>query len=126
MLDLHKDAQNFEQGFFYLQAAPELVSKATAFGFRRTVWKMTKRDGSDGYFTSIWFFNRIQFYSGDCKCDGTRTRMYWAGQLDDGAGFPYAPDPTQYVYTDLPKELSALRWRSNGPGETSWDNMGGS
>ena len=40
------------------------------------------------------------------------------GQLGDAA--------PGYVMTTTPKELAAFRWRSAGPGEAVWSNMGGS
>lgn len=77
--------------------------------FRRTRWGVINRDGSHGEFVSIWFFHRLQVYRGTAKCDGTESHK--SGMID---------------MTDDPKELKAFRWRSKGPGELKWDNMGGS
>lgn len=125
MLDLYKDTKDFEQGYFYTQAGEPTFVKTERFGYRKTVWTMKKRDGSVGTFTSVWVWN-LQWYYGDCKCDGSRTTNYWDGLLDDGQEPAYVPDKDKFVFTDLPKELAAFRWRSKGPGETHWNNMGGS
>lgn len=127
MLDLYKGAHDFEAGHFYLQPGqPQIAHKITGpFGYRKTVWTMKRRDGSEGRFTSVWI-GKLQWYYGDCKCDGSRTTNYWNGLLDDGQDAIYKPDTDQFVFTDLPKELSAFRWRASGPGETAWNNQGGS
>lgn len=127
MLQLDKGARDDERGHFFLGPEPVLHSfKAGRFGYREAVWSVPKADGERGWFVSRWWFGHLQYYRGDAKCDGTRTRMYWQGQLDDGQGEPYQPHLSQYVYTDLPRELWAFRWRQGGPGEPRWDNMGGS
>lgn len=128
-LDLHLNTRPDEHGHFYLGLIPELIKTTEIkwLGFRRTVWKVYKQDGTPGRFTSLWFFGKLQMYHGDAKVDGSRTRNYWDGLLDDGKEpTPYIPDPTRYVYTDLPKEMYAFRWRTKGPGTVRWDTMGGS
>jgi hypothetical protein len=64
----------------------------------------------------------MTYDGGTVKCDGTRTRMYWAGQLGDKE--PRSTD--LFVMTTTTKELSAFCWRSNGAGKPRWDGMGGS
>lgn len=114
MVQLTKNARPDER--FHLQdGAPVRVSHVDWGWIRRTRWSF-----APGSFTSWWFANHLQWYHGTAKCDGTRTRMGWAGQLGD----PTAP--TQYVITTTPSEMHAFRWRTNGPGEPLWDNQGGS
>jgi hypothetical protein len=119
--DLHYNARPDER--FHLQPfQPEVKSHWDWWILRRTSWtKIHNEDRTPGRFISWWLCRRIQWYHGTVKCDGTRTRMGWNGELGE-------PRPLghQYVMTTTPKELLALRWRSNGPGEPTWDGMGGS
>lgn len=79
---------------------------------RRTSWShLINRDGSEGRFVSWWVFNHLQFYHGTTKCDGSEST---------DAGAP------PFVMTDEESEMWAFRWRTNGPGEPMWNNMGGS
>ena len=129
MLDLMRDAPRAEpdeqRAYFYLGTQPHLLRHEVHWYGRVTVWEVPRRDGTVGTFTSRWF-GRLQYYYGDAKADGTRSRWYWDGRLDDGRQPTYLPDSRMYVYTDLGKELKALRWVTAGPGEPRWDNMGGS
>jgi len=113
-LDISKGARPDER--FHLQTGPPVVASHVDWGWlRRTRWSC-----APGSFTSWWLFGHLQWYHGTAKCDGTRTRMGWNGELGD----PTAPD--QYVITTTPSEMHAFRWRSKGPGEPIWSNMGGS
>ena len=125
-LNLGKGARPDEQGCFHLQRARPTPFLWTFGLVRKTTWhNIFLKDGSPATFIS-WWVGKAQRYAGTAKCDATRTRMYWAGQLDDGIGEPYVPDPWCYVMTTLPKEMTAFRWRSAGPSKPTWDSMGGS
>jgi len=118
MLQLNKGARHDE--YFHLQNGPPVPKVMRILGLRRTAWThLFLPDGSPAMFISWWVW-KLQWYHGTAKCDGTRTRMGWAGQLGDPT------DPTQYVITTTPSEMHAVRWRSNGPSEPTWDGMGGS
>jgi len=126
MLNLHKDARPDER--FHLQTGqpvPEI--RRTWFFYKIVEWKnLWLPDGSPGWFCSWWLLgNAIHWYSGNVKCDGTRTLMYWAGQLDDGQDPRYVPDSNKYVMTTTKKEKSSVRFFVD-PGEPLWSNMGGS
>lgn len=83
-------------------------------------------DGRAGSFQSWWVFgNAIHWYTGNVKCDGTRTRWYWRGQLDNGVPPLYTPDPVQYVMTTTPKEMFSVRFFVK-PSVPTWDVMGNS
>lgn len=124
MLDLHKGARSDER--FHLQGGAP-VARKTRFGFGYVItWSnIQQEDGTPGTFRSWWFFGgKIHWYQGNTKCDGTRTRMYWYGQLDDGKEPPYVPDPLMYVMTTTPKEKLAVRFNQT-PSAPTWDAMGG-
>lgn len=129
MLDLHKGARPDEK--FHLQTGKPVAKvkrKWWGLGLVKIVtWSnLFLPDGQPGKFQSHWLIgNALYWYEGDCKCDGTRTRMYWAGQLDDGQGTPYVPDPNKFVMTTTPKEMYSMRFFVD-PGEATWDGMGGS
>ena len=117
-LDLTKGARPDER--FHLQVGPPVPHVVRLLGLRRTAWgHLFLSDGTPATFISWWLW-KLQWYHGTAKCDGTRTRMAWAGQLGD----PVALD--QYVMTTTPSEMHAFRWRSKGPSEPTWDGMGGS
>lgn len=122
MLDLGKGARPDEQGYFHRQLEEPVPHVTTLGPYRRTTWtNITNQDGSPGTFVSTWWW-KLQWYRGTTKCDGSRTYMLRSGQLGTSPD-----DPTDgYIMTTLPKELSALRWRKDGPGEAVWSNMGGS
>lgn len=124
MLNLHKDARPDER--FHLQTGPPVPKVVNLWFMKRVTWKnLVLPDGSPGYFHSWWLIgNAIHWYQGNVKCDGTRTRMYWWGQLDDGIAPVYIPDSTQYVMTTTTKEKVSVRFFVD-PGEPVWDNMGG-
>jgi len=114
LLNLHLNARPDER--FHLQdGPPEIISSFDWGWLRRTVWRH-----APGSFTSWWLCRRLQWYHGTAKCDGTRTRMGWEGQLGDRTM------PNQYVITTTVSEMSAFRWRTKGPGVIVWDNQGGS
>lgn len=118
MIDLMLGAQPYER--FHLQYGRPTPSQWSWGPFRRTWWyNLSLPDGSKGTFVS-WWIGKLQWYHGTVKCDGTRTKMAWDGQLGD----PTAAN--QYVMTTTPKELSAFRWREQGPSTPTWDGMGGS
>ena len=125
MLNLHKDAKPFEH--FHLQMGQPIPHVVNLKIFKRVVWEnLQLPDGSPGFFSSWWIIgNAIHWYLGNVKCDGTRTRMYWAGQLDDGVEPVYVPDLTHYVMSTTEKEKTSVRFFVD-PGEPVWDNMGGS
>jgi hypothetical protein len=106
-----------DEQFHVQQAQP--VPKQWVWGpFRRTSWSaISDPDGATGWFVSWWVW-KLQWYHGSVKCDGTRTIMLNNGQLGDPT--------TGYVMTTTPTELVAVRWRSQGPGDAVWFNMGGS
>jgi len=104
---------------FHLQTGPPVPHVVRLLGLRRTEWtNLILPDGAPATFISWWLW-KLQWYHGTAKCDGTRTRMGWSVELGD----PTAPN--QYVITTTPSEMHAFRWRSNGPGEPIWSNMGG-
>lgn len=124
MLDLQRGARPTDQ--FYLQRGQPVPHTRTVGPLRVTTWSnLFRADGTPATFRS-WWIGKLQWYSGTAKCDGTRTRMYWGGQLDDGVAPRYVPDAAAYVMTQTPAELSAFRWRAQGPGAVNWDNQGGS
>lgn len=126
MLNLLKQTEPYER--FHLQVGPPVPHVTKIFGvIKRVTWSNVQlSDGSPGSFVSWWLIgNAIHWYQGTAKCDGTRTRMYWAGQLDDGLGEPYVPDLNRYVMTTTDKERRAVRFFVD-PGEPTWDGMGGS
>ena len=113
-LDLTRGARPDER--FHMQDGPPDIISGFDWGWlRRTVWQH-----APGSFTSWWLCRRLQWYHGTSKCDGTRTRMAWNGELGVRSA------PSQYVMTTTPSELLAFRWRANGPGDRVWDNQGGS
>ena len=126
MLNLNLGARPDER--FHLQTgAPVPTTTRIWWLYKRVTWSnLTLPDGSPGRWSSWWLIgNAVHWYTGTCKCDGTRTRMYWAGQLDDGHAPRYRPDPAQYVMTTTEKEKFSVRFFVD-PGEPSWDTMGGS
>lgn len=128
MLDLHKGARDDER--FHLQTGPPVATvsrKWWGLGLVKVVtWgNLFLPDGSPGRFCSYWVIgNALHWYEGDCKVDGTRTYMYWAGQLDDGQGPAYVPDLNKYVVCTTDKEKYSVRFFVD-PGEPIWSNMGG-
>lgn len=125
MLDLHLNARSDER--FHLQTG-EPRPIISGGWFKRTIrWtNLFLPDGTPGVFVSTWMFgNSVHWYSGTVKCDGTRTHMYWWGQLDDGVEPKYTPSIIQYVMTTTPKEMLSVRLFTK-PGELVWSNMGGS
>jgi len=124
MLDLHKNARPDER--FHLQLGPPTPVVSNWWLARIVRWQNVKlADGTPGSFTNWWLFgNAIKWYTGTAKCDGSRTRMYWAGQLDDSRGTPYVPDYSQHVMTTTPKEMFTLRFFTD-PSAPKWDTMGG-
>lgn len=129
MLDLHKGARPDER--FHLQLGepvPHVSRPWWGLGLVRLVtWSnLWLPDGQPGRWESWWVIgNAIHWYRGTCKCDGTRTRMYWLGQCDDGKEPPYTADPHSYVMTTTEKEMWSVRFFVD-PGEPVWTNMGGS
>lgn len=125
MLDLMKDARPDER--FHLQVGAPVPHVTNLWLIKRVTWShLFLEDGSSGTFVSWWVLgNAIHWYRGTVKCDGSRTRLYWNGQLDDGLPPPYRPDPTNYVMTTTSKERVSVRFFVD-PGEPVWDNMGGS
>lgn len=125
MLNLHLNAREDER--FHLQTGAPTPHVTRFLIGKRIRWTgLFLFDGSPGEFVSWWLFgNGLHWYRGTAKIDGTRTRMYWWGQLDDGYGEKYVPDSTQYVVTTTPKEMRSVRFFVD-PGEPTWDNMGGS
>ncbi len=125
MLDLHKGARPDER--FHLQRGQPVSTVWRWFSIKRVTWShLFLPDGTPGSWVSWWVIgNALHWYKGTVKCDGTRTRMYWAGQLDDGQGAPYVPDLSCFVMTTTEKEMRSVRFFVD-PGEPTWDNMGGS
>lgn len=126
MLDLHKGAKEYEH--FHLQSGPPVPTVTRCWWIYKLVtWSnLWLPDGTRGTFRSWWLIgNLLHWYAGDCKCDGTRTRAYWDGQLDDARGEPYIPNPTMYVMTTTGKEKTSVRFLVD-PGDPTWDGMGGS
>lgn len=125
-LDLHKGARADER--FHLQVGPPVPHVSRVWWlYKRVTWSnLTLPDGTPGRFVSWWLiWNALHWYAGNCKCDGTRTRMYWSKQLEDGTGEPYTPDANKYVMTTTPKEAISVRFFVD-PGMPVWNNMGGS
>lgn len=113
MIDLLKDARPDER--FELSEMPVVKHHFDIGLIRRTSWTL-----GINTFVSWWFLNHLQWYRGSAKCDGTRTRMAWAGQLGDKL------DTRLVVVTTTPSEMSAFRIKANGPSAPTWDDMGGS
>jgi hypothetical protein len=119
-LDLHYLARPDER--FHLQTCePQPRVWGSLRFIRRVSWdRVYNPDGSRGWFVSWSLCDRLQWYHGTAKADGTRTYMYRTGQL----GEPY--DTHSVVMTTTPTELRALRWRSRGMDPVPhWTNMGG-
>lgn len=125
MLDLNKGARPDER--FHLQTGAPIPQVTRFLIGKRVTWNgLYLADGSPGYFVSWWLFgNGLHWYRCNAKVDGTRTRMYWAGQLDDGVVPQYIPNPIKYVVTTTKKEMASVRFFVD-PGEPTWDGMGGS
>jgi len=123
VLNLHKGAKDFER--FHLQPGPPVPKVLNLWFMRRITWSnLWLPDGTAGYFSSWWIMgNAVHWYRGNVKADGTRTRMYWAGQLDDDQEPRYLPDPRKYVMTTTEKEKFSVRFFVD-PGEPTWDGMG--
>ena len=125
-LDLHKGARVDER--FHLQMLPPEPHVSRVWWiYKRVRWSnLTLPDGTPGRFESWWLIgNAIHWYLGNCKCDGSRTQMYWLQQLDDGRPPMYTPDLMKYVMTTTEKEQRSVRFFVD-PGEPVWTNMGGS
>ena len=126
MLDLHKGARPDER--FHLQVGEPMVVVTTEWWGRSVRWyNLILPDGSYGVWQSYWirlFGYWVHWYQGTCKCDGTRTRMYWDGALDDGIAPFYTQSLELYVMTTTPKEMFSVRF-GGVPSEPVWDNMGG-
>lgn len=117
MVDLTIGARPDER--FHLQHGAPFPRCWTFGPIRRTAWgHLFHADGRAGWFVSWWCW-KLQWYHGTVKCDGSRTYMYQHKQLGEPV------DPEGYVMTTTPSELSAFRWRTGGPGDTLWNNMGG-
>lgn len=125
MLDLYIKTEPYEK--FHLQDGPPVPRVTKNWFYRITRWDNLKLpDGSPGKFTSVWLIgNAIHWYTGNCKCDGSRTYAYWNGEMDDGIEPHYVPDPNKYVMTTTEKEKQSVRFFVD-PGEPVWSNMGGS
>ena len=116
MLQLTKGARPDE--IFHIQAEQPVPTQWSSGPFRRTTWShLALPDWSPGTFVSYWI-GRLQYYHGTAKCDATRTVMLNTGELGE-------PTPG-YVITTTPSEMHAFRWRTKGPEEPVWTNMGGS
>lgn len=124
MLNLHKGAKDYER--FHLQTGQPVPRVWSFLGMKHITWSnLFLPDGAPGRFSSWWLIgNALHWYRGNCKCDATRTYMYWAGQLDDGQGEAYTPDPSKYVMTTTEKEKLSVRFFVD-PGEATWQGMGG-
>lgn len=128
MLDLHKGARPDER--FHLQTGQPVphVWRSWFGVVRHVTWRnLFLDDGTTGHFESWWIIgNALHWYKGNVKCDGSRTRWYWAGEdrLDDGVQPHYVPDPGKYVMTTTPKEKFSVRFFVD-PAPAEWDLMGG-
>ena len=124
MLDLKSGARDDEQ--FHLQDG-QPTAKIMSRGFFHThiTWNdLFLPDGTTGEFCSHWILGGLfHWYHGTCKCDGSRTKAYWAGQLDNGQKPKYKPDAYKYVMTTTPKEMHAFRVFQKVK-DPNWDNMG--
>lgn len=125
MLDLMKGARPDER--FHLQTGQPVPHVTNLWIVKRVTWShIFLEDGTPGSFVSWWVIgNAVHWYQGTVKCDATRTHMYWNGQLDDGIGAVYIPDPNKYVMTTTEKEKFSVRFFVD-PSEPRWDSMGGS
>lgn len=125
MLDLLKGARVDER--FHLQRGRPVATVSQSWFHKTITWSnIFLPDGAPATFVSRWIFGRaLHWYRGTAKCDGTRTRMYWAGQMDDGRATRYVADSDAYVMTTTHKEMASVRFFVK-PGEPTWDNMGGS
>lgn len=124
MLNLHLGARPDEH--FHLQTGQPVPHVLDLKIVKRVSWSnLTLPDGTPGTFVSWWIFgNAIHWYRGTTKCDASRTYMYWNGQLEDGLGTPYVPDPSKYVMTTTEKERFSVRFFVD-PSEPVWTVMGG-
>src|SRR5262245_46902824 len=104
-LDLHKNARHDER--FHLQKGQPVPHVSRVWWiYTKVSWSnLFPPDRSPGTFESWWVIgNAVHWYKGNVKCDGTRTRMYWWGRLDDGKGIPYVPETDKYVMSTTEKE----------------------
>jgi hypothetical protein len=130
-LNLYKDAKIGEK--FHLQPTqPLYVEEYFKWGcgrVRQVKWFGLKTDKNEiGIFNS-WtlrlydiddnHFRAIQYYKGTVKCDGSRSKMLFNGQLG-GTAF----EQLMYVMTTTPSELMALRIKKIDKVPV-WNNMGG-
>ena len=124
MLNLNKGTRPDE--VFYLQwwaIAPNPDVWGWPWLCQRVHWPNLGEKGCS--FSSWILFWVFRWYRGTAKCDGTRTRMYWQGQLDDGQLPMYTPSKFKYVITSTPKEMFSFRFSLKKPDHQRWDNMGG-
>jgi hypothetical protein len=128
MLDVGKGKRADER--FHLQSGPPVPHLWRSwFGIvRHVTWSnLFLEDGSPGQFESWWIIgNALHWYKGTVKIDGTRTRMYWSGQLDDGNGARYIPDANKYVATTTEREKFSVRFFVDPNNPPTWDTMGNS
>lgn len=127
-LDLHKGTRPDPYERYHLQVGQPLFRVWRSwFGIvKHVTWShLFLEDGRPGAFESWWVVgNAVHWYKGNVKCDGTRTRMYWGGELDNGLFPTYTPDTNKYVMTTTPKEKFSVRFFVD-PAEPRWDVMGG-
>lgn len=124
-LDLHKGARPDER--FHLQKGAPVPAVSRSWLTKTVRWANIFVDdkGTPGTFVSWWILgNALHWYKGNVKCDASRTYAYWAGQLDDGQGQPYTPDPELYVMTTTEKEKLSVRFFVD-PADPNWTSMGG-
>ena len=65
----------------------------------------------------------LRWYWGTGKVDGTRTQMYWNGQLGDPGDPP--GDPKCYVVNTWAQEMWSVRFHKDSLDLYRWDNQGG-
>ena len=129
-LNLHQGARHDER--FHLQyGTPKPHGVGVDWLLRRVWWTGVylpdvapdgapllahQRSGRFASWVVLWV---VRWYWGTVKCDGTRTRAYWGGQL----GEPVLAGA--FVMTTTPKEMFSFRLRWRRPDRERWDNMGG-
>ena len=116
-VDLHKDARPDDQ--FELWYKP---LKMEVYGSPYAYQQITWSSDLGVYFTVCIAGYVTRWYSGSAKIDGTRTRMFWAGQL---GGTPEESWKDYYVVNKWAKELTSFRISTSKLDCYRWDNCGG-
>ena len=119
MIDLQKGARAADKFHLTCRAISH-----TVWGYpwllQRITWHgLLLPTGKPAHFTAWIAGWWLRGYWGTAKVDGTRTRMYWNGELGDKG------NPTCFVANTWAEELWSVRFHKDALDLYRWDNMGG-